>query len=189
MLAHGGAPVGDAGDLGCRSAVRHHGDGGHVQAVGGPRHALGVVAGRGADHRPGVAALAAGQQRVQCAAYLVGTGALQVFQLQPGTEALGMVQRRGRQEAAQSGLRGQYVGDAYVADIAFLAGISGRHGPPAGCGRPPHAGTGGEEDASVPAPWSLRSSRSAGTAFPPGAGHPPPAAGASGHRRRPPARR
>ncbi len=109
----------------------------------------------------------------------------------------------GRQEAAQAGLRCQNVGNAYVADIAFLVGVSGRHGPPARCGGPPHAGTDDEEEASVPAPWSLRYGCSWGCSFHGrdlhghavvdlldlaaqrfrrGAGHPPPAAGASGHR-------
>ncbi|MOA40853.1 hypothetical protein D3C78_1627620 [compost metagenome] len=112
-----------------------------------------MIAGGGTDHRPGIATFAGGQQGIQGAAYLVRTGTLQVLQLQPSAEALGMMQWSGRQEAAQAGLRGQYVGNGYVADIAFLAGISGRHGPPAGCCRPAPAGTGGEEDASVPAPW------------------------------------
>ena len=124
VLAHGGAPVGHAGNLVLRRAMRHHRDRLHAQAVRGPGHALGVVAGRGADHRALVAAFARGQQRVQRTAHLVRTGALQVFQLEHHPEALGVVHRRDRQVRAQPRLRGQHVGDA---DFGHAGVDGGRH--------------------------------------------------------------
>src|SRR5690606_7886211 len=104
----------DAGHLGLRCAARHHRDRGNAQPVGGPGHALGVVAGRGGDHVAVVAALARGQQRVERAAHLVRTGALQVLELEPGAEAFGVVRRGDVQVPAQPRLRRQHVAGGHV---------------------------------------------------------------------------